>query len=536
MTNETLPRVATPICPAPSGVLVTPNPRPRKQKPDPVISLSRNEFGGSPAAANRTASSVRNTLRRWQDGYSRQLLITDTLIVFASVMLAQYVRFGEVANTSGYSDAVMTLLSVLFATLWLSSLAVFQTRTPRVIGAGIDEYRRIGSASFWTFGIIAMVTLLAKVDLARGYLAIALPVGTLGLLTSRSLWRTRIVRKRAQGQCQTRVLAIGDRQAIAHFAHELARNPKDGAVVVGVCIPGYGPPRGNMMTVAGRDVPILGDETHAVAAIGSCGADTVAVTQTDHFGMHGIRELMWGLETMDVDVVVSPGVMDVTEARLTLRLTAGLPLLHVEKPQYEGTQRFQKQLFDFLFSLAALIGTMPVLIAAAIAIKLTSKGPVFYPSERIGIDGRPFTMLKFRTMTDGADAQLDHLLSLNEGAGGMLFKMRQDPRITPVGKILRKLSIDELPQFINVIKGDMSVVGPRPPLRREVKNYDGDVTRRLLVKPGISGLWQVSGRSNLSWEESVRLDLSYVDNWSMAGDLMIVAKTVKAVVTRHGAY
>lgn len=479
---------------------------------------------------------ARDHARRWQHAYAQHLRVSDSVIVCASVILAQTVRFGDFQNTSGYSDPVMTLLSFLFAALWLSALAIFQTRSTRIIGAGIDEYRRIGSASFWTFGIIAMVTLLAKVDLARGYLAIALPVGTVGLLISRSAWRKHICGKRALGQCQTKVLAIGDRQAVSHLAHELARSPRGGSVVVGVCIPGYGPGRGNTLTIGGRQVPILGDETHAVAAIRSCGADTVAVTQTDHFGMHGIRELMWQLETMDVDLVVSPGVMDVTEARLTLRLTNGLPLLHVEKPQYEGAQRFQKQAFDFLFSLAALVGTAPLLVMAAIAIKLTSKGPVFYPAERIGIDGKPFTMLKFRTMTDGADKQLDRLLALNEGAGGMLFKIRQDPRVTPVGRILRRFSIDEFPQFINVLKGDMSVVGPRPPLRREVDNYDGDVKRRLLVKPGVTGLWQVSGRSDLSWEESVRLDLSYVDNWSMAGDLMIIAKTVKAVVTSHGAY
>jgi exopolysaccharide biosynthesis polyprenyl glycosylphosphotransferase len=431
---------------------------------------------------------------------------------------------------------VMSLFSFLFAALWLSALAIFQTRSPRVIGAGIDEYRRIGSASFWTFGIIAMVTLLAKVELARGYLAIALPVGTVGLLVSRNMWRRYVGRKRSQGEYQTMILAIGDRLSVSHLAHELTRDPRDGCTVVGVCIPGYGPPRGETLMVEGRAVPIYGDETDAVAALPRCGADTVAVARTEHFGVHGIRELMWRLEAMDVDLVMLPGVMDTAEARLTLRLTAGLPLLHVEKAQYEGTQRFQKQVFDFCFSLAALIATSPILIAAAIAIKLTSKGPVFYPSERIGIDGKPFTMHKFRTMTDGADTQIDHLLALNEGAGGMLFKIRQDPRVTPVGRILRRLSIDELPQFINVLTGDMSVVGPRPPLRREVENYDGDVNRRLLVKPGVSGLWQVSGRSDLSWEESVRLDLSYVDNWSMSGDLVIIAKTVRAVLTSQGAY
>ena len=508
----------------------------RPLKPSGVTAWHRGETQATASTTGSTPMAAGRALRRWQDHYSRNLRVSDSVIVCASVLLAQYVRFGEIANTSGYSDPVMTLFSFLFAALWLSALAVFQTRSTRVIGAGIEEYRRIGTASFWTFGIIAMVTLLAKVDLARGYLAIALPVGTLTLLGSRSVWRKHINRKRAEGQCQTRVLAIGDRQAVTHLAHELARNPLAGCVVVGVCIPGYGPARGKTLKIAGREIPILGDQTQAVAAIGSCGADTVALTQTDQFGMHGIRELMWQLETLNVDLVVSPGVMDVTEARLTLRLTAGLPLLQVENAQYEGAHRFQKQAFDFLFSLTALVATAPILIAAAIAIKLTSRGPVFYPSERIGVDGKPFTMLKFRTMTVGADTQIEHLLSLNESTGGMLFKMREDPRITPVGKILRRFSIDELPQFINVLKGDMSVVGPRPPLRREVDKYESDVKRRLLVKPGVSGLWQVSGRSELSWEESVRLDLSYVDNWSMSGDLVIVAKTVKAVLTSHGAY
>lgn len=501
-----------------------------------MTSLLEGRTSVSPVIAHPASSPGRNTSRRWQHQYSHRLRITDSVTVFASVMLAQYVRFGDSPNMSGYPGPVMTLFSCLFAALWLSSIAIFNTRSSRVIGAGIDEYRRIGSASFWTFGIIAMVTLLAKIDLARGYLAVALPVGTIGLLTSRKMWRKYICRERAHGKYQTMVLAIGDRQAVSHLAHELARNPRDGYVVVGVCIPGYGPPRGDTLTVEGHEVPILGDESHAVAAIASCGADTVAVTQTEHFGVRGIRELMWRLETMDVDLVVSPGVMDVAEARLTLRPTAGLPLLHVEKPQHEGAQRFQKQAFDFCFSLAALIGASPLLIASAIAIKLTSKGPVFYRSERIGINGEPFTMLKLRTMTVGADTQIDRLLPLNEGADGILFKIRQDPRITLVGRILRRFSIDELPQFINVIKQDMSVVGPRPPLRREVENYDGHINRRLLVKPGVTGIWQVSGRSELSWEESVRLDLSYVDNWSMAGDLMIIAKTVRAVLARHGAY
>ena len=209
--------------------------------------------------------------------------------------------------------------------------------------------------------------------------------------------------------------------------------------------------------------------------------------------------------------------------------------MHIEKPQYHGAKRFQKRAFDFCFALAALTGTLPILLVTAIAIKITSRGPVFYSSERIGIDGKPFSMLKFRTMVQDADKQLESLLGNNE-SDGLLFKIRDDPRVTPVGRVLRRFSIDELPQFINVLRQEMSVVGPRPPLRREVEAYDDDVQRRLLVKPGVTGLWQVSGRSDLSWDKAVRLDLSYVDNWSMVGDILIIAKTVRAVFQRKGAY
>lgn len=490
----------------------------------------------APAVTLRTPTTGSRNLRRWQRKYANRVRVTDAAIVAGSVALAQLARFGGSPSTSGYAGGVMTMFSALFAALWLSSLEIFQTRSTRVIGAGIDEYRRIAHASFQTFGIIAIITLLAKIDLARGYLAVALPVGTMGLLVSRNLWRRYVGRKRADGQYLTKVLAIGDRSGVSHLAHELERNPKHGYVVVGVCIPGYGPPRGETLEVLGHAIPILGDATHAAPAVEDCEADTVAVARTEHLGVQGIRELMWQLETADIDLVVSPGVMDVATARLMLRPYAGFPLLHVEKPQYEETNRFQKRAFDFCFALAAVIATAPVMLACAIAIKLTSKGPVLYRAERIGLEGKPFTMFKFRTMVDGADAQIEDLLAHNEGAGGVLFKMRQDPRVTPVGRVLRKLSIDELPQFINVLKQDMSVVGPRPPLRREVENYDVEAKRRLLVKPGVTGLWQVSGRSDLSWEDSVRLDLSYVDNWSMAGDLMIVAKTIKVVLVGDGAY
>jgi exopolysaccharide biosynthesis polyprenyl glycosylphosphotransferase len=477
----------------------------------------------------------------WQRRYAAKVRVTDIVVVMAAVALAQYLRFGASKAASPDwallpSNYFMYAFSALFALAWLGALAAFHTRSPRLIGTGVEEYRRVVSASFWTFGGIAIVTLLFKVDIARGYLAVALPVGTLGLVLSRWAWQSSVARGRTQGACRTAVLAFGEEEAVVNLAGELTRRSSDGYLVVGVGIPGYGPPRGEFLTVNGRQIPIVGGESDMIAAIRSCGADTVAIAGTEHFGVRGIRRLIWDLEPIGVDLVVSTGVMDVALSRLEMRPIAGLPLLHIEKPQYRGAKRFQKRAFDICFALAALMMTSPVVVLAALAIKLTSRGPVFYSAERIGIDGQPFSMLKFRTMVVDADKMLDNLLGANETDGGVLFKIREDPRVTPIGRVLRRYSIDELPQFINVLRREMSVVGPRPPLRREVEAYDCDVLRRLLVKPGITGLWQVSGRSDLSWNEAVRLDLSYVDNWSMTSDLMIIAKTVGAVLQRRGAY
>jgi exopolysaccharide biosynthesis polyprenyl glycosylphosphotransferase len=322
---------------------------------------------------------------------------------------------------------------------------------------------------------------------------------------------------------------------VRDLTKSLAREEWSEYEVVGACIPG--PISRTELDVPGVGaIPTFGDETNVVGAVTATRSHAVAITATERLDGRGIRNLSWDLEKLNVDLLVAPGVVDVAGPRLQMRPVAGLPLIHVEKPQYHGAKRFQKRLFDTLFSGMVLLCGLPVLVAIAIAIKLTSKGPIFYRQERIGLDGAPFEMIKFRTMIDGADRLLGRLTEMNECDGGVLFKMRSDPRITPVGRFLRKYSLDELPQFINVFKRDMSVVGPRPPLASEVKSYDDHARRRLLVRPGITGLWQVSGRSDLSWEDSVRLDMFYVENWSMISDLLIAVKTVKAVLSHSGAY
>jgi len=473
--------------------------------------------------------------RQWRDGYARKLFAVDTPIVVAAVAISYWLRF-RVLPVTGYTDVDYPVVSTLFVIGWMSGLAACRTRSPRVIGDGVEEYRRVVGATMSVFGAIAIVSMLFKLEIARGYLAIALPLGLVGLLVGRVLARRAVARaRRVHGAYITPVVAVGDVRAVTSMTKSMASADLSGYVVVGACITGgYGRDVLDVPDVG--EIPVFGDESAVLSAVDHTQAETVALTATEHLGPSGIRDLSWELEKLDVDLIVSPGMADVAGPRLIMRPVAGLPLIHVEKPQYSGTQRFEKRAFDVLFSGLVLIMTLPLTMLIGLAIKLTSRGPMFYLSDRIGLDGEPFRMIKFRTMIVDADKQVEGLLSLNDSVGGVLFKMRDDPRVTPLGKILRRYSLDELPQFINVLLRDMSVVGPRPPLPCEVLSYDYQAKRRLLVRPGITGLWQVSGRSDLSWEESVRLDLFYVENWSMMADLLIVIKTVRAMLGHSGAY
>lgn len=468
-------------------------------------------------------------VKHWQTQYMSRLLLTDGVVVVAALVLAQYARF-DVSPMGIFAHGHMGPLPFALVVMWMAALTIFQTRSPRVLGAGVDEYRRVLSATFWVFGFIAIAALMLKIEPSRGYLAVALPAGTLGLLLSRWTWRRHMVRKRGAGQCQNPLLVIGDRHSVTTLVSDLIRNSDHFYSVIGVGIYDHSQ-SDETLDVLGTKVPILGDEKRALEAVKRCGANTVALTGTERFGSHGIRNLLWELEAQDIDLIVSP-----ISTRLMMHPIPGYALLHVERPHYQEAKRFHKRAFDICFASAALIAAAPVLLMAALAIRLTSRGPTFYAAERVGLDGQLFTMHKLRTMVDNADALLEDLTQQNDSPGGVLFKMRDDPRITPVGRILRRFSIDEIPQFWNVIRGDMSIVGPRPPLQREVSTYDGEVRRRLLVRPGVTGLWQVSGRSDLTWDQSVRLDLSYVENWSMGTDLVLILKTVKAVLGRDGAY
>jgi exopolysaccharide biosynthesis polyprenyl glycosylphosphotransferase len=284
------------------------------------------------------------------------------------------------------------------------------------------------------------------------------------------------------------------------------------------------------------DTPIVGGLDKVSMLVPTLNIDLVAVTTGPGVDPDSVRRLAWDLEASGTELVVAPSLVEVAGPRIHMRPVCGLPLLHVEQPRFSGFTVACKGLIDRVAAVLAVLVLAPALLAIAALVRITSPGPAIFAQRRVGKDGREFTLYKFRSMTADADQRVDALAELNQNSDGLLFKIANDPRVTPVGRWIRRFSLDELPQLFNVVLGQMSLVGPRPALPREVAQYGGDVRRRLLIKPGLTGMWQVSGRSDLSWDESVNLDLRYVENWSLALDLLILWKTVGAVARSSGAY
>nr|WP_287001697.1 MULTISPECIES: sugar transferase [Gordonia] len=474
---------------------------------------------------------------RWHDAYLRGVRGSDVFVVVASTIVGQLIRFGSHPLAPvGRLQVPLAAVSIVMIVGWLAVLNIAQTYDRRVIGSGAAEYVRVLRACCAFFGGLAVVDLLFNFSIARGYLAVVFPLGTLGLLMSRRGWRMWLSRSRRRGENLSRLAVVGDMASATPLIERVIRHPDLGYSVAGICLPLHNiDDAPSEIEVDGRSIPVLGGIDGAADMVVSSDIASVAVTSADVLGHRAMRELSWELEDSDTELLLAPALIDVAGPRLTMRPQAGLPLLHVDKPRYQGATKLLKQTFDKVLCLLILLAALPVLVICAVAIKLDNPGPVFYRAERIGVNNQPFRMWKFRSMVVGAHNMRAALASADEG-NGVLFKMRDDPRVTRVGAILRRYSLDELPQLFNVLGGTMSLVGPRPPLRQEVETYDHVIVRRMLVRPGMTGLWQVSGRSDLSWEESVRLDLSYVENWTLLGDLMILWRTLRAVVSKSGAY
>lgn len=470
----------------------------------------------------------------WQSMYRHRLAITDFVIVTAAVFGAQFLRFGEdsaslhIPGFSGSSFALgYTFVSVIFAGAWLIGLTAYGTRDPKTVGSGTQEYRRIADASIRTFGVLTIGAFLLHLEVARAYLLLALPAGLILLITGRWLWRGWLSAERAQGRFLTRVVLVGEHGKSLHIAREVQRDHTVGFQIVGAVTE-----RGHGTLLPG--IPVLGDLDGLLESVDSAGADAVVYSGSDLISPPRLRQFGWELQERSVDLIVAAALTDIAGPRIHARPVAGLSLIHVDYPEFTGVRYATKRAFDIVVSSLALLVLWPVMLVTALLVRADG-GPALFVQERIGLDGRRFRLVKFRSMVPDAEKLLSNLLPFSDG-NGVLFKMRDDPRVTPIGAILRRYSLDELPQLWNVLRGDMSLIGPRPPLLREVESYEQWVQRRLLVKPGITGLWQVSGRSDLSWEDSVRLDLYYVENWSLTGDLVILWRTVRTLLRGHGAY
>ncbi|GLK15657.1 sugar transferase [Herbiconiux flava] len=485
----------------------------------------------------RTSAQKPLQKQSWSDDFSRRIFLTDVAVLAVVVAAVQIIWFGfNSANLAvGQASGVVsyTFISVAIFVAWLLVLSVYGTRGRRVVGTGTQEYKLIADATVRLFGLVAIIAFLFQIDFARGYILLAFPVGLIGLLFTRWIWRKWLAAKRAQGEYAAKVLLVGSAASVTYIARELSRRPDAGYLVIGACVPT------SLVgdSLPGTSIPVFGNFERITRAMEVSGADTVVITSADELPPERVRDLSWALVPGKQHLVVAPSLVDIGGPRIHTRPVAGLPLIHVETPRYEGSKRFAKRTFDICMSLIFIALASPFLLACALLVKVTSPGPVLFRQERVGYNGTKFHMLKFRSMVIDAEERLLELQKESRAEGNaVMFKMRDDPRVTSVGRVMRRFSIDELPQLFNVFGGSMSLVGPRPPLEREVDQYEKHVHRRFMVKPGITGLWQVSGRSNLSWEDTVRLDLFYVENWSLTGDLVILWRTAKAVVASEGAY
>ncbi|MDO3704281.1 sugar transferase [Micromonospora sp. C28SCA-DRY-2] len=469
----------------------------------------------------------------WQSRYVATLCLVDLAVGLVSAGAAMLLRFGQETAEPGNRGHLWLTITLPFA--WMLVLTLNRAYETRYLFVGNDEYARVFRSGLALIAALAVVSLAFDFRLARGYVVVAMPLTTVAGVAMRYLVRQRLHRSWAHGERLHQVILVGHEVAVAELAGRLRRERYHGLGVVGACLP-YGatdPPR----PVAGPLPPVLGTFADVASAVTRTGADTVVVLSCPEMAGAALRRLGWQLERDEVALIVASSLVDVTGDRTTIRPVDGLPMLHVEHPRLKGGPRFVKAVTDRVSALLLLVSAAPLLLAIALLIRLSpgAGGPAIFRQERVGRNGRLFVIYKFRTMYLDAEERLADLLHRND-TDGELFKMRDDPRVTPVGRWLRRLSLDELPQLVNVLRGDMSLVGPRPPLPREVANYPPDMRRRLVVKPGLTGLWQVSGRSDLSWEESIRLDLSYVENWSLTMDLAILVRTLSAVLRSSGAY
>ncbi|GAA4807434.1 sugar transferase [Actinomycetospora chlora] len=495
-----------------------------------MSSEARVEVGGSrPAGAARPHLTVAPGVTSAPTGVRRHRTVLRCRAVALDVAAVAAVGAAALALTGPTPTTLVLAGATVVAEL--GGLAVARAWDPAAIGTGGAEFARLARGTVAATVAVALLALVltAADPVGHAWALLVVPAAGVAAALGRLALRAVVARARRRGRWTAPVLAVGAPAAVADLVARTRRVPGHGWTVVAACT-ATGGGEGRTSEIAG--VPVVGDLDAVASEVRRTGAEVVAVAPSPGWTPRRLHELAWRLEGLDVDLVVDPGLMEIAGPRLHVTPVDGLPLLRLRPPSFRGGPHAAKAVVDRVVAALALIVLAPVFAVVALLVRRDG-GPVFYRQVRVGRDGRPFAMVKFRSMVVGAERLRpagDH-----DGAGP-LFKLHDDPRVTPIGRVLRRWSLDELPQLLNVLGGSMSLVGPRPPLPEEVGTYAEDARRRLLVRPGLTGLWQVSGRSDLSWEDTVRLDLRYVENWSPGLDLLILARTVTAVVGARGAY
>lgn len=495
------------------------------------MSLTHDEILADIDRAVDTMDRRNGGVKTWQ---RRQILVTVGADALA-MALGWYGVYALAVGPLGWNltagEAGAYLIGGVAATVvWIMVIGLTRGYDRRIIGISTDEYRRVVSATCWFAAMTAAVAFYAKVPLSRSFAAgVAIGAGAWALLLRNAI-RSWLHRQRRRGRFTKRVVVVGRPPTAGALVRHFQESPIAEMEVVGLCVT---PTAGEIAGIAG--VPVLGGPDDVWVQALQVGADVIAIADTDALSPTQVKTLAWHLEGRGVEVMVVPAVTDVAGPRIQFRLASGLPLIYLDEPRFGVVARTLKATFDRAVAALTLVLMAPVMVAIAVAVRLADGGPALFRQTRVGVDGRHFTIVKFRTMVADAEARLPSVQHLNEH-DGLLFKIRDDPRITAVGRFLRRWSLDELPQLWNVLVGDMAIVGPRPPLPIEVEQYDARVRRRLRVKPGLTGLWQVSGRSELTWDEGIRLDLEYIEQWSLMLDLVVLVRTARAVVRRRGAH
>ncbi|GAB3661903.1 sugar transferase [Nocardioides korecus] len=488
-------------------------------------SQSRTLFDPHTSAAARSSRSLRLI--------PALALLVDLVAVVGAEVVAALAR-GQIPNidpsTADYTPRILAAAPV-FALVWIVVIAMSGGYRRSLFGAGLEEFKRLTNASVVTAALVGVGCYMLRFPLSRGFFQLTVLVGLAALLLGRVSLRVLIGRARARGRLQQRVVIVGTAAHVDEVDVVISRQKCLGYRFVGAAVPDAG---GRTSTPGG--LPVLGGPQDVVQVALRSRADVVFFAGGAISSAEELRRTAAKLEARGLHVVLAPSITDVSSERIRMRPVGGLPLIHVGKPRSMAALARMKRTSDIVASSALILAFSPILLLAAFRVWRFDRGPVLFRQERIGVGGQPFGCYKFRTMVVDAEARLQEVLAENGTDHGLFAKLKEDPRITRPGRWMRRYSVDELPQLFNVLKGDMSLIGPRPQVAHEVALYDDAMARRLRVRPGMTGLWQVSGRSDLSVEEAIRLDLYYVDNWSMLQDLSILARTFQAVFGSSGAY